>query len=409
MRFFFTILLFVSVHFSTIAAKVDTTMTASLDSIPATPAVIASSEMVGDSVIAITPNKKPGFFKRLFKGCVKIAEDVIYYINEVDSSYISPQEYNWEVMLQSTTTFESYRLKSKSGQEFIFAPENKTKIGPYGGWRWIFLGYTFDIKNLNMSGFRDINISIYSSLFTLDLIWRESGKGYKIKQAELQNSMGREYFEDLPFAGLETSIKGFNFNWIFNKRKYSNTAAYSQSNLQLKSAGSPTVGIGYMRHKLWFDYPELRNTLNEELDRRYPGKGYTVDIDTTLRFKYIDQQCLTFSAGYAYNFVLAKNLLLATSLTAGISFKKSLGDSGKDNFTFRDFTINNLNFDACGRMALVYNNMRWYAGAVGVMHFYSYRAEQFNTSNWFANVSLYVGINFGRRKEFRDPQKRFEW
>ena len=67
-------------------------------------------------------------------------------LNGIDTTYIEPQRYDFTVMLQSVTTYELYRLSSKEGQSITLAPEPTIKMGPYFGWRWIFFGYTMDLK-----------------------------------------------------------------------------------------------------------------------------------------------------------------------------------------------------------------------------------------------------------------------
>ena len=71
-----------------------------------------------------------------------------YKFNDIDTSYIEPQRYNFTTMLQNTNTYEVYRIASDKGQSITFAPEANIRIGPYFGWRWIFLGYTVDITHL---------------------------------------------------------------------------------------------------------------------------------------------------------------------------------------------------------------------------------------------------------------------
>ena len=68
--------------------------------------------------------------------------------NTTDSSYIEDQHYNYTVMLQNTNTYEIYTLRNKEGQSITFAPDPSWRLGPYLGWRWVFLGYTFDLKHI---------------------------------------------------------------------------------------------------------------------------------------------------------------------------------------------------------------------------------------------------------------------
>ena len=65
-------------------------------------------------------NKSGSFFQRF---------------NEIDTTFIEPQKYNFAFMIQNTNTYEVYRLNSTSGQSITFAPEATVRIGPYFGWR----------------------------------------------------------------------------------------------------------------------------------------------------------------------------------------------------------------------------------------------------------------------------------
>ena len=63
--------------------------------------------------------------------------------------------------------------------------------------------------------------------------------------------------EGMSFDGVESTVKGFNIYYIFNHRRFSYPAAFSQSTTQRKSAGSPLIGIGYTKHTLKFDWVEF--------------------------------------------------------------------------------------------------------------------------------------------------------
>lgn len=69
--------------------------------------------------------------------------------NSTDSAYIEDQHYNYTVMLQNTNTYEEYTLRNSEGQSISFSPDPSYRLGPYLGWRWVFLGYTFDLKHIN--------------------------------------------------------------------------------------------------------------------------------------------------------------------------------------------------------------------------------------------------------------------
>ena len=92
-------------------------------------------------------------------------------VNNVDTTYISPNKYNLAFMLEHSTWYEHYRLGStekERPQSLNFAPNMGMKLGIYFGWRWIFLGYTFDVEDLfggnkNKADKTEMSLNIYSS------------------------------------------------------------------------------------------------------------------------------------------------------------------------------------------------------------------------------------------------------
>ena len=173
----------------------------------------------------------------------------------IDSSYIEPQHYNLTVMLQNTNSYERYRLRSKEGNSITFSPQPTTKIGPYFGWRWVFLGYQLDVNHLS-DGHRkkEFDISLYSSQVGIDLFYRKTGNDYRIRRMHLGNDIDTSPIKDTSFDGLNASIKGFNLYYIFNHHRFSYPAAFSQSTMQRRSCGSPLMGIGYTVHTLSVDW-----------------------------------------------------------------------------------------------------------------------------------------------------------
>ena len=324
-------------------------------------------------------------FTKVFKG-----------FNDIDTNYIEPQHYNYTLMLQNTNTYEVYRLKSKSGQYVTFAPEPTYKVGPYVGWRWIFLGYTFDIKNIATSKNKtEFDLSLYSSLFGIDLYYRKTGNDYRIREAHLSDATGRYELKGVPFSGLSVSVKGFDLYYIFNHKRFSYPAAFGQSTNQRRSTGSALLGIGYTTHKLDLDHEKLEEVVSSVTDKN--GNG--VKLDPGLKFKQVRYSSYSVSGGYAYNWVFAHNWLFAASLSLAVAYKKSDGDvdDHKSSFSIGGFNFDDLNLDGIGRFGVVWNNTKYYAGMSTILHSFNYRKSQFSTNNMFGSLNFYVGINIGKK------------
>ena len=309
-------------------------------------------------------------------------------INAIDTNYISPNLYNLAFMLEHSTWYEHYQLGTNQNnliQKLNFSPNLGTKMGIYFGWRWIFLGYTFDVEDLfgenkNKPKKKEMSLNIYSSKFGMDLYYRKTGSDFKLRSQEGFNL--DEQIKNIQFDGLQSNIIGLNAYWIFNHKKFSYPAAYSQSTNQRKSAGSFMAGFSYSRHKIFFDHNKLPDPIKENLNQQ-------------LQFNKIKYSDYSLGFGYGYNWVFAKNWVSNLSLLPGIGFKKSKID---DNDFKDEHWIKDINFDLITRAAVVYNNSKYFAGASLVMHTYDYRKPNLSVTNSFGTLRIYAGFNFWKRK-----------
>lgn len=323
--------------------------------------------------------------------------DLAKSFSYIDTAYIEPQHFNYAFMIQNTNTYEMYRIVNNEKLSVDLSPEPSYKVGPYFGWRWIFLGYTIDVTHLGSNNTRkELDISLYSNQLGVDLFWRTSGDDYKIRKINM-NDVDTSPVRNVEFDGFHASIKGFNLYYITNHHKFSYPAAYSQSTCQKLSAGSPLFGIGYTYHSLDMDWAKMRQTIVDYLG---PVKGtQNSDLDnnsfSSTHLEYNEYSALM---GYAYNWVFARNWLFNASLSASLAYLHTGGTSvltfGGENKSKED----HLTVNGVGRFGLVWNNTRWFAGASAIIHAYNYKQKEFSTNNLFGSLNLYIGFNFGRRK-----------
>jgi len=198
--------------------------------------------------------------------------------------------------------------------------------------------------------------------------------------------------EGHPFDGVKAGITGFNAYYIFNHGRFSYPAAFSQSTIQKVSCGSWMAGLGYTKNTLELDYERLQQLIDSKMTT-------SIQLDSALMFRKVEYNDYSISGGYAYNWVFKKNWLFGASLQAAIAYKKSTGNvvgNSRGGFDFK-----NVNLDGIGRFGLVYNNMRWYAGASIIVHTNNYHKPRFRTNNTFGSMNVYVGYNFRLKKKYR--------
>ncbi|KGI61075.1 hypothetical protein HMPREF0671_02215 [Prevotella sp. S7 MS 2] len=321
--------------------------------------------------------------------------EVVKEFSRVDTHYIEPQHYNFTVMLQNTNTYEMYWLRSRQGTTMRLSPKPSIKIGPYIGWRWVFLGYTIDLSHLSDGNNRkEFDLSLYSNQIGIDLFYRKTGDDYRISELEVGSGIDTSPLDKASFDGFKASVKGFNLYYIFNHKRFSYPAAFSQSTCQKISTGSPLVGIGYTHHSLDLDWCKLYDLAEERLNSAVVE---TIKADTSLLASKINYSDFSVMGGYAYNWVFAKNWLFAASLSLALGYQSSKGDEAHKSFSFRNFTFKNMNLDGVGRFGIVWNNTKWYAGTSAILHTYNYHKSQFHANTTFGNLNIYVGFNFGRK------------
>ncbi len=174
-------------------------------------------------------------------------------------------------------------------------------------------------------------------------------------------------------------------DYIFNNRKFSYPAAFSQSTNQRRNAGTFIAGFSISKHNLDFDYEELPEYIQEKMN---PGMKVN-------KIKYTNANI---SFGYAYNWVFARNCLACISLTPAIAYKASDVDAetheGKQWYS-------KFNLDFLIRAGIVYNNGKYFVGSSFVGKNYNYHRNNFSLDNGFGTLQVYAGFNFHLRKEYR--------
>ena len=349
--------------------------------------IIVNDSIQEDSVT--TP--KPSAFKRAIKKFMNFSD--------FDTLYISPNRYNYALMATHFSNFEYYSVTSEfpQPQKLSFSPNPHNKIGLYFGWRWIFLGWSVDIDDIYRKTNRknkgtEFDLSLYSSKLGVDIFYRRTGNNYKIHKIRgFYDEIPSDYSED--FSGLKVDIKGLNLYYIFNNRKFSYPAAFSQSTNQRRNAGTFIAGFSISKHNLDFDYQQLPAYIQERMN---PGMKVN-------KIKYTNANI---SFGYAYNWVFARNCLACLSLTPAIAYKASDVDAetqeGKAWYS-------KFNLDFLLRAGVVYNNGKYFVGTSFVGKNYNYHRNNFSLDNGFGTLQVYAGFNFHLRKEYRKKKTKREY
>jgi len=389
--------------------RCDTLALDSLSSDTLNPAALAAVGGLVAEPLA-TPKVKKTFLERLggFGRFIKRAVDAF---NDIDSNYVEPIHYNFTAMGQMTTNFERYVVSSSDyDAKLTFAQHPDLRIGPYFGWRWLFFGYTYDLTSLGKTRHKrgdKIEFSLYSSVIGVDLIWRRTGSDFYLKSVSGLGEEAKAYEGETFDDYIRTNMMGVNIYYVFNHRKFSHPAIYSQSTIQRRSAGSWQLGASLTFHDIHFDYDALPKSMFSELN----AQNQYASLELV---KYFDAS-ITF--GYAYNWVFHRGWCLGISLLPAIGYKRASTQtavfeepegqdaSGAEHPSYLSEKIDdifrkrgNLNFNVTGRLGLIYNTGRWFTGLFGIVHNYNYRRDDIRFTNVFGTVNVCGGFYFQKRK-----------
>ena len=333
-------------------------------------------------------------------------------VKGVDRHYIDAPERPWQVIARGNINQTIVSMDSKgtiAGQEYSAEPYLKTTpsqyLGLWVGYRGYGVGYTVNVggdKGSNLTfgatgGCYGINVRIRS--------FENSNPDFNLN-SELLSAAALESWNNVqlidPIRVRTVFADGY---YLFNGRKFSYSAAYDQSAIQKRSAGSLMVGLMYNYTRI--DYA---SDYNGDLIYLMEGLG---------KVKLWQGSA---GVGYAYNWVPVRGLLVNVMAMPMLTFVNKLKGYGyatnvpellKDpkcwdpNITdeewdewfygslritpMGDQTFNSgisLGFD--GRMSLTYNFERFYINAYGQFNTIHYHHN--NTSgyldDWFINTSL---------------------
>lgn len=355
---------------------------------------------VNDSIDSALQNVSKRKRKKLIRGYVG---SQIEEFNNIDTAYIIPNLYDFTFMLQNTSTQESFSVKEKGGKEqsLSFAPNPTFRLGGYFGWRWIFLGYTFDVGGLlgnkkSNTKKTEMDLSLYTSKVGIDIYYRKTGNDFRVRNLGDLFSKDDSRPEGLSddFKGLNIQTRGLNVYYIFNHRHFSYPAAFSQSTVQRRSCGTFKIGLSYSHHKIDFDHTQFAPAVQERLD-------------DALLFHNVKYDDYNIGFGYSYNWVFKPRFLLCLSLMPALAYTHTYydidedsgdGDSFSEEKRRSKFSFDNLNVDFVGRLGFVYNDSKYFAGMSLVAHSFDYRRDRFSLNNSFGSLNFYVGFYFKRKK-----------
>jgi len=265
--------------------------------------------------------------------------------NARDSLYCYDAFYNWSFKLQDNLSQEYLKIKTPEGLNIKMHSRVANKLGPHIAFRWFGWGYDFNFLMKSEGKKRnEFTFTLNSQIFNIDVIKRRTGGDFKISSFKTAHGDATHLLQD-PKIGDEVSqsLTGVNLNYFINHKRFSNTAAYANSSIQIRSVGSPVVGAGFTKSVTEIGFMDrLEAEAEGYIEEQTGGLSVTnkEEFMASLR-NYANSPALSsamalnfsptperirindyhLQGGYAYNWVLSRRLLFSATLLLSPSLK----------------------------------------------------------------------------------------
>lgn len=347
-------------------------------------------------------------------------------VKGIDRNYLEVPEKPWAVVLKyntndmnlRSTTFmneeqmSAHNIKGELNFDLKFEPEQEVSLGAWIGYRGYGLGYSY---SLHRSKGRNFQIGATGANYGFNLRIRS------FNTDELSAHCWG-YLEDGPIDERMDNVNTWDdFNvksaifdafYFLNGKRFSYAAAYDQSMNQIRSAGSLMIGVKWFQTSI--DYSKPLNGLLIQ---------YLGDVG---RFKIHKG---SIGAGYAYNWVPIKNLLINVTVMPMLTVynrtklyyyesnynifmnegdvspkgQKPLPQDPDDISWTEDITLEETStetkyerpsFTVDARTSITYQFNRFFLNVSGQYNRYSNKADgnELTLNDWYVNASL--GVRF---------------
>ncbi|MBR1520742.1 MAG: DUF4421 family protein [Bacteroidaceae bacterium] len=350
----------------------------------------------------------------------KQAQDFVdkKWVKNVDTLYIQNPDQVWRISLDSYLSQSDLLMKSTIDGTNLGAEGDvkckprirtdvSTSVGVRVGYKGLAAHYAFNVAG---DKGRDFSLSSSGTWYCVHFRLHE----FKTKEPQVHYE-GDFYPEDggdperMNFANtwaLSSPIKAktmvLDGYYIFNKRRFSYKAAYRQSVIQKRSAGSWLAGAMFYYSDFRFD-----DVANAQLILNMGNMGRIKQWEANL------------GAGYGYNYVPAKGWLISAMAMPMLTFYNRMKIYNYDSYVLElaqddeyhdpdevvpedrwlremgtDAHSNRIRLNFNARLSLTYNFGRYFVNLNGQFYNFGYhhKGNSGRLNDWFANAAIGVRL-----------------
>ncbi len=317
-------------------------------------------------------------------------------LSAYDTSYYSTYKGKLVITVPISTRFISFELRDGSSTNFLkFQPNSQYDVGISINSKFAsFLLNTGVVLFKNDEGtkgktnYKDYQFNLYGKKSTIDFSL-QTYDGFYIQNSNtyenyrISKTQKYEVRPDISLYALS-----LNHYYLFNNKKVSYRSSFAFTERQKKSAGSFLCG-GYL------------SVFGIKADSSLVSASFTQYFNPTSNIKTGAVLNFGVNVGYIYNLVIRKKIHATLSLVQGLGTDRTMTikeDDSKHVGNFRLSSKQNL------RLALGYDNEKFFFGTMGIYDFYYFDDKNGSTFNYsYGKFRVFVGYRFSIDKQ----QRRF--
>ncbi len=194
---------------------------------------------------------------------------------KIDTAYIArlPQRWKFKVStLSSLATFDGHSKNDTIETRFDLSTQMQQSVGLNVSYRGFSAGYSFVVHNGRKDN--EFALNLYGNRFGVDFMYRYS-RSY---EGHFDFSKGgSEYEVDVNERQVTSELIGADAYYVFQSRRFSYPAAFTQSYIQRRSAGSIISGASYSRMRLTTSLADSVSA-SAKISALYLGAGYAYNF-----------------------------------------------------------------------------------------------------------------------------------
>lgn len=295
--------------------------------------------------------------------------------NTYDTTYVAGENNDLYLRLFSSNWYANYRLNFHQGGFMNINSDIETSLGLSVAWKFIAVSYQQNLNkffNRYEKEQRSFDLTLNSAILNFNFYIQNNHLASKISHFSTSSIT---YPTPIDFNGVNTYRWGFNLCYFFNNKKYSQSAAFSYTRFQKKSAGSFFVGLAMAKQRFTFDFGSLPADFTDNLPSSFQNNAYRANLTDFYA-----------TGGYAYNWVLSKHWMLAFSEAPLLGYRYGhINIYRQHHFCF----ANDLQLSA------IYNFKRFFIGFQSELYSTLAHDPQVRLSETLISFQLCFGCHFG--------------